>query len=1052
MPRTCRPAVWLLTAAVLFAASPTGFAWLDPASPDVTTVLDSQDNQFAYGTGPLTTGWNTNYGTAKTSLLHGWFDQTGLKFDLSSYKGRIVEQAEIHLAKASTDTNFSLVAATINTDWSESAACWRYRTVATATDWTFPYSDFSTTFGSYGSLACYAYLSDGTVGTYTSGSQAWVRARLDPAVVQALILDQYGLVVTDARVCYNNNYNCAIYTKEQGSSVQPRLYIKFSTATDTTPPDPVASLAAAAGAENGAAVLRFLAPSDPEAPKAFGYTVRYSLGTDFAGATDVARWRIPRPAAPGTAQRVLIENLAPGATYTFFVQAYDAAGNGGTVQSVSLTMPAAWTTPVIPDGGLATPDAAGKSVRAVGSILRYWAGSETVKINPVTGNRMEDGYTGTGSDNYKKANVVWDAGTNTISLSGSRNEVLGAQLFVERTGSSLTNVSVSVSDLANLHGPTIPANPYVELFQLHYVTSSSRYYPDPAIPLSSPFAATFSIPDASRNPSGKNQSVWMDLYVPKDQPTGDYTGTVTINAAQLSSPVTINLKVHVGRAVIPDYPTFLVDLNGYGNPWNWGGSYNVDMVCLRYFQVAHKHRAVCNTLPYGQAGSVQADRAPTLTGAGASRHAADWTAHDSRYGRFFDGSAFTPATAGSPYYGPGQNTPITHLYTPFFESWPISDIDATYGFDAAGLGGAYWNSLMDQFTTASYKQFFTTMPDIYPAFTDGYKQGVRNVMADWFSHAHAKGWTRTNFQIYLNNKYYYKDYGDCTALWILEECEAADDFRAVGFFHQLYREGQAQSGVTDVPWHYRIDISTRWAQHWGQLDNRINFMDVNSSTANWDWPQIKYRNYHLDEDKQEQWMWYGLATSITSNGIGHAQVLLQKWCQNFTAGLQYWDNYQTSWSSAQDLCTVYPGSSVPGQATAFEGPVFSIRIKATRQVEQVIELLNLIAGQPGWSREKIRAALSAKYGNGTWDYSFGGLTEIKLYQLRADLMALLDSLTAKTGDFNGDGQVDVVDLLYLVDSFGTVLGDAMYDPYCDTNHDGSVDVADLLDLVYNFGT
>jgi hypothetical protein len=55
-------------------------------------------------------------------------------------------------------------------------------------------------------------------------------------------------------------------------------------------------------------------------------------------------------------------------------------------------------------------------------------------------------------------------------------------------------------------------------------------------------------------------------------------------------------------------------------------------------------------------------------------------------------------------------------------------------------------------------------------------------------------------------------------------------------------------------------------------------------------------------------------------------------------------------------------------------------------------------------------------------------------------------------DVNGDGFVDVVDLLSLVYAFGTLCGDPAYDPACDFNHDCAVDVVDLLDVVYAFGT
>ena len=55
------------------------------------------------------------------------------------------------------------------------------------------------------------------------------------------------------------------------------------------------------------------------------------------------------------------------------------------------------------------------------------------------------------------------------------------------------------------------------------------------------------------------------------------------------------------------------------------------------------------------------------------------------------------------------------------------------------------------------------------------------------------------------------------------------------------------------------------------------------------------------------------------------------------------------------------------------------------------------------------------------------------------------------GDINNDGSVDVVDLLYLVDTFGMVFGDATYNPAADFNGDFSIDVVDLLTFVENFG-
>ncbi len=59
--------------------------------------------------------------------------------------------------------------------------------------------------------------------------------------------------------------------------------------------------------------------------------------------------------------------------------------------------------------------------------------------------------------------------------------------------------------------------------------------------------------------------------------------------------------------------------------------------------------------------------------------------------------------------------------------------------------------------------------------------------------------------------------------------------------------------------------------------------------------------------------------------------------------------------------------------------------------------------------------------------------------------------TLMAGDVDGNGHVDVVDLLYFVDAFGSIPGDTNYNIDCDFNANGSVDVVDLLMLAENFG-
>lgn len=72
--------------------------------------------------------------------------------------------------------------------------------------------------------------------------------------------------------------------------------------------------------------------------------------------------------------------------------------------------------------------------------------------------------------------------------------------------------------------------------------------------------------------------------------------------------------------------------------------------------------------------------------------------------------------------------------------------------------------------------------------------------------------------------------------------------------------------------------------------------------------------------------------------------------------------------------------------------------------------------------------------------------------MRADLVAQIETSGYLAGDINGDGIVDVIDLLGFADAWGTVSTDAAYNPLCDFNQDNSIDTLDLLALAANWGS
>ena len=55
------------------------------------------------------------------------------------------------------------------------------------------------------------------------------------------------------------------------------------------------------------------------------------------------------------------------------------------------------------------------------------------------------------------------------------------------------------------------------------------------------------------------------------------------------------------------------------------------------------------------------------------------------------------------------------------------------------------------------------------------------------------------------------------------------------------------------------------------------------------------------------------------------------------------------------------------------------------------------------------------------------------------------------GDVNGEGKVDMTDIMTLVNAFGSYPGHPRWNVACDLNQDGRIDLADIVLALMNFG-
>ncbi len=240
-------------------------------------------------------------------------------------------------------------------------------------------------------------------------------------------------------------------------------------------------------------------------------------------------------------------------------------------------------------------------------------------------------------------NAVWDG--SQITLFGARNEVISFNLVLEVPGKTAQNVTVAFDTLTGPGGALIKSGDAIgndvfnfvgrniELFYIRYLEikglshlcynalyderhvperfrrpwtgegdavgtwedrpDRNKFYPDIAVPLE--LAPQFDIA------AGSNQSIWVDIYIPKTAVPGKYQGAITV-AEKGTITHTLPVSLTVRDFTLPDYPSARTMLyySGQNINYRYLGRKYIDhdssdyakslAVIDRHFQVAHRHK------------------------------------------------------------------------------------------------------------------------------------------------------------------------------------------------------------------------------------------------------------------------------------------------------------------------------------------------------------------------------------------------------------------------------------------------------------------------------
>ena len=232
---------------------------------------------------------------------------------------------------------------------------------------------------------------------------------------------------------------------------------------------------------------------------------------------------------------------------------------------------------------------------------------------------------------------------HSVEIFAGRNEFEPFQIVLRTTGPDLENVDVEASNLSGINGVsigqaniTVYLEHYLKLEHPSSIEGEAGEWPDPLIPRVDRYVGQRRNAFPFRLLRGRNQPVWVEVYVPPKTPPGEYKGKVrimvgdepeigvplTLRVWKFSLPSTSSLKTSFGFGAVP------AQMQHHGH-------YNTDedlyAISYIYRKAALLHRisihgGTFNPPPFMEKGG---------------RAQIDWGPYDKEVGPFLDGTVFS---------------------------------------------------------------------------------------------------------------------------------------------------------------------------------------------------------------------------------------------------------------------------------------------------------------------------------------------------------------------------------------------------------------------------